>query len=128
MYKKSKRVCARQWCELNSWEWPTDLEGKPENWDLLPAWDNDKTVVTKYKLNSKIMDELKSKAGEKLCSEYWHLYVIGHSKLEFEWWWLYTKFIERFLIKLFPSKRDFIINSYYMPGHWMDKIKSKLVG
>ena len=65
---------ARQWCDLNNWEWPDDLDGKPDGFDKMSAEE-------KHKVIRPIMDDI-DKTISELChinswyvtNYYWNCY------------------------------------------------------
>lgn len=84
---------ARWYSVLSGYQWPDDLDGKPEGFDELPnvikgepyEWNHvgSKAFYTSF-LNRLILQKI----GAKETLKYHHMHNLKRSRLQFEWWWL----------------------------------------
>lgn len=87
---------ARWWNTLNYWDWPSDLPGKPIDFDTLPhiSWGENafvnKQVRSKYLIIGPICDEIEKIIGTKECLRWHNLHNRGLTDAEFESWWITT--------------------------------------
>lgn len=93
-----KEKIAKWICVLNTWNWPDDMPGKPENWDILPNWygisDERRGIeLTKKDIISPLIKLLRCLTTEKDVSRWWHINIIGNTNEQFEKWFDENKLV-----------------------------------
>jgi hypothetical protein len=71
------QILARWWNELNSWNWPEDMPGKPDNFEKKKST----SMVIRY------MNDIQEVIGIKECYRYYHINICGDFENDFEKWW-----------------------------------------
>ena len=89
--KQRDETIARWYNELNSYQWPQDLPGKPEGWENMSVYaaDDAGAVVeeSKFKIIEPLQSLFKSLVGERACLKYHHIYNLNRTDEMFETWW-----------------------------------------
>ena len=81
-------MLARWSCMLNSWEWPQDMPGKPDDFDNLPVFSKeDKTLCTRFTVIEILQNEIRSLVGDYAILHWLHIHKLNHSEEEFIAWW-----------------------------------------
>ena len=73
--------------KLNQWEWPDLLRKKPLNFDNLPIFSKDPTVISKRTIVSPIIELINMTIGEKETLKWHHINNLNRTIEEFEEWW-----------------------------------------
>jgi hypothetical protein len=78
---------SRWYNTLNNWEWPDDLIGKPEFWDNLFDYLENKNEVSKFVIITPIQNIIEQLIGRKECLRWHHIHNLDRTNDEFEKWW-----------------------------------------
>ena len=89
MEETSIEKLARWVCTLNNWEWPEDLEGKPNGWENFSAIlrDNEAFFPNKYHWVGSIIKGIERIIGKKEVLRWHHIHNLDRTNDEFERWW-----------------------------------------
>lgn len=86
-YNHPTETLAEIWNKLNEWEWDIRLGKTPKNYEILPYWCQDKSILTKNKINKPIMKTIKNIIGEKECLRWHQINNRKKTNEQFEIWW-----------------------------------------
>ena len=74
---------------LNIWEWPEDLQGRPDGWDELPEIikNGQEFAPNKYTWSGSIINEIKKTIGHKEFLRWHWIHNLSKTNEEFETWY-----------------------------------------
>ena len=80
------QTLAKIYCNLNHWEWPSEL-GENEIYNQVHEHLRNDNSTTKYDIGDPIMKEIENKIGTKECLKWHHLNNLKRTDEQFEQWW-----------------------------------------
>ena len=86
------------WSNLNGWEWDEYIGDKPNGYDEMLNYSNDKMLITKDILDRPIMNFIERIIGEKNCSRCWWKYKLGKGYFKWVCWWYFHRKLNKMLI------------------------------
>lgn len=80
---------ARWYCTLNNWEWPDDLQGKPDGWNDFPEITQNKNsfIPNRFDWSHGVMEGIEKLIGRKETLRWHHIHNLNRTNDEFESWW-----------------------------------------